>query len=187
MSQGWGQGGNQGWGQGGNQGWGQGGNNNQGWGQGGNNNQGWGQGQQHHQGGQQGWGQGGHQGGQQQGWQQQQGWGQGGQQQQNWGQGGQGGSNTNSLFNPNRDYLIITALSDKLALDVSGNPQSKGKMIIWKKHGENNQLFRFRHQGGNRYQIISKMGTAVEVPGNSSAKGVQIHTSGLNNSPNEFW
>ena len=171
MSQGWGKGG-------GNQGWGQGGGN-QGWGQGGQQQGGWGQGGQQQQGG---WGQGGQQ--------QQGGWGQGGQQQGGWGQGGQQhqqGNQGSSLFNANRDYIITTALSDNLALDVSGNPQSKGKMIIWKKHGENNQLFRIRHSGGNKYQIISKLGTAVEVPGGSSAKGVQIHTSGLNNSPSEFW
>ena len=40
---------------------------------------------------------------------------------------------------------------------------------------------------GNLYQITSKMDTAVEVPGNSSSKGVQIHTSELKNSHNEFW
>lgn len=77
-------------------------------------------------------------------------------------------------------------MNEDLVLDVSGNPQDKGKVIIWKKHGKNNQRFRFRHQNG-RYQIISKTGFAVEIPGNSSAKGVQVFASQLNNAPNEYW
>ena len=70
-----------------------------------------------------------------------------------------------------------------MALDVSNDSKTKGKLIIWKKHGENNQRFRFREKNGT-YQIISNLGATVEVPGNSSSKGVQIHASNANNTPN---
>ena len=104
---------------------------NQGWGNQGNQGQGWGQqGQGWGQQNQQGWGQ-----------QNQQGWGQQGQQGQGWNpQSNQGwnpqhGQLGGGLFG-GQDYIITTALDDHMALDVSGDPKTQGKMIIWKKHGK---------------------------------------------------
>ena len=188
QSQGWGQQGqNQGWGQQGqqgqqNQGWGQPGQQNQGWGQQGQQSQGWGQqGQQN-----QGWGQ----QGQNQGWGQQgqnQGWGQQGQQ-----HGQQHGEQQASLFSPHQEYIILTALNEGMALDVSGDPKSKGKMILWKKHGEKNQRFKIKQGTGaysNQYQIFSGMGENItmEVPNNSTGKGVQLYVNSANGTPNEYW
>lgn len=52
-----------------------------------------------------------------------------------------------------------------MSLDVSGNPSENKKLLVWEKHGKDNQLFRIRNVNG-RYQIISKAGNAVEVAGN---------------------
>lgn len=165
---GWGQQGQGGWGQQGHQG--HHGQQQGGWGQQGQQGQGgWGQqGQQ----GQGGWGQQGQQG-------QQGSWGQQGQQQGNWGQQVQGGA-----FNPNQDYLILTALDPNKALDVSqGNNSSKFKMLIWTKHGQKNQRFRFRQVGNGTYQILSLLGGTVEVP-NGSTGNAQILVSQPNNTQN---
>lgn len=161
---GWGNQGQQGWGQQGQGGWGQ-----QGQGQGGWGNQGQGQGQG-------GWG---NQGQGQGGWGQQAqgqgGWGQQGQQQQgqqgqgqgSWGQQGQqqGQQPINlpqNLFNPNQDYIIVTAIDPSKALDVSqGNDSSKNKIILWQKHGSKNQRYKFKAVGNGRYQIYSGLGGTV--------------------------
>ena len=170
-NKGWGQqGGQQGWGgqQGGQQGW-----NQQGGQQG---QQGWNQGQQ---GGQQGWNQG-QQGGQQ-------GWNQQGQQgQQSWGQQGQqgwgGNQGASSLFAPGLDYIITSALDNSKALDVSlGTDKSKYHLLLWSRHGNNNQRFKIREVGGGKYQILSNLGGTVEVPNGSTANGIQIYISQPNN------
>lgn len=175
-----GHGGQQGWGgQGGQQGWGQQGQN-QGWGQQGQQgqqNQGWGQ--QGQQGQQGGWGQQGQQG-QQGGWGQQHqqgGWGQqgqGGQQNQGWGNQNQPGF-IDSLFDQNRNYAISTVLDNDKVIDVSqGNNETKNKLILWHKSGDNNQKFKFKAYGGGRYQILPLSGGALQVTNNSSVNGEQL-------------
>ena len=69
-----------------------------------------------------------------------------------------------------------------MALDVSGNKADNNKLIIWKKHGKDNQCFKIKHQNG-KYQLISKKGKAVEVVGGSSDKGAKLHANSLNNVP----
>jgi hypothetical protein len=87
-------------------------------------------------------------------------------------------------FNPNQDYMILTALDPNKALDVSlGNDSSKFKMLIWTKHGQKNQRFRFRQVGGGTYQILSLLGGTVEVP-NGSTGNAQILVSQPNNTQN---
>lgn len=83
--------------------------------------------------------------------QQGQGWGQQPQQNQGWGQGGGMGG---SLFQDYVNYTITTALDKNMVLDVSGDPKTKGSMIIWKKHGEENQRFRIKNVNG-KYLIES--------------------------------
>jgi len=209
QQQGWGQQGQQqqGWGQQGQQGqqgqWGKPavnvpGQQQQGWGQQGAQQGQWGQqGQQ----GQQGWGQQGQQGQWgQQGQQGQQGWGQQGQ--QGWGQQGQNqgfgqqgqnqgfGQQTNqaSLFNPNQDYSIFTALDDDKVADVSqGNDNTRFKLILWHKSGDKNQRFRFRAVGNGKYQILSNAGGALQVPNGAGSNGIQLLSGQNSNSPSEFF
>ena len=90
------------------------------------------------------------------------------------------------------EYVITTALDDNMALDISQDPKTKGKMILWKKHGETNQKFKIMQGQGKfsgQYQITSSMGANItmEVPSNSTAKGVQIYVNSANGTPNEFW
>ena len=97
-----------------------------------------------------------------------------------------------SLFSSHMEYVITTALDDNMALDISQDPKTKGKMILWKKHGETNQKFKIMQGQGKfsgQYQITSSMGANItmEVPSNSTAKGVQIYVNSANGTPNEFW
>ena len=82
--------------------------------------------------------------------------------------------------------MIFTALDDDYCLDVSqGNDGTKFKMLLWKKHGEKNQRFRFKQVNGTKYQIFSSLGATVEVPNNSTANGMQILAGQPNNAANE--
>ena len=76
----------------------------------------------------------------------------------------------------------MSALNDKMALDVSGNVAQNNKIIIYESNGQDNQRFHFKHHNG-KYQIISKAGKAVEVIGGSKDKGTKIHANNLKNSP----
>ncbi len=117
-----------------------------------------------------------------------QGWGaqgtQGTQGTQGWGAQGTGtqggtynqgqGFNASSLFDPNREYMVFSALDDDdLVLDVSqANNATKGSMIIWEKNNGKNQRFRFVSRPNNAYQIVSVLNNfTVEVPNNSTANG----------------
>jgi hypothetical protein len=73
-----------------------------------------------------------------------------------------------------------------MALDVSQDPQTKNKMLLWSKHQQKNQLFRIKEQDG-KYLILSSSGATLEVPNNSTAKGVQMYVNQPNNTPNEYW
>ena len=188
QGQGWGGQGNQGWGNQGQQGWGgqQGPPGQQGWGNQGQ--QGWGnQGQQGWGQGQQGWGNQGPQG--QQGWGNQgpqQGWGGNQGQQGGWGNQGQQWGNQQDYFNSNMEYVITSAMNREMALDVSQDPDTFGKVILWTKHGEKNQRFRLRNHNG-RHVIFSSLGATMEVPQNSQENGAFILASQPNNTVNEHW
>ena len=82
-----------------------------------------------------------------------------------------------------------------MALDVSALQADKGKMILWPRKDSKkniNQRFKIRQGTGNfsnQYQIFSCVGqgVTVEVPNNSTGKGVQIYVNSANNTPNEYW
>lgn len=71
-----------------------------------------------------------------------------------------------------------------MALDISQNPSNRGMMILWKKHGENNQRFRIKEYNNGTYLIMSLNGHTVEVPKMSQENGTQIYVSQQNNTPN---
>ena len=59
------------------------------------------------------------------------------------------------LFDFSKEYMILSGLNPNMALDVSQGSSNKNMMIIWEKHGKNNQRFKFKgHQG--QYQIYSE-------------------------------
>lgn len=171
----------------------------------GNQRQGWGQvGQQgFSQPGQQGWANQGHhqysQGWptQGQGWGQpkQQGWGMKGQQtlvqqgQQNWGQKqsfqaqNKSFDQPTSFFDPNQDYILVTALDLSMVADVSqANNKTKSKLIIWDKSGDKNQRFRIVAVGNGKYQIFSNAGGIIQVPKASMSNGTQLIAGSNSNS-----
>jgi hypothetical protein len=82
--------------------------------------------------------------------------------------------------------MIFTALdADDYCLDVSqGNDSTKSKMLLWKKNGDKNQRFRFKPVANGKYQIISGLGSTVEVPNSSTANGMQILAGQPNNEQN---
>jgi hypothetical protein len=99
---------------------------------------------------------------------------------------GSGGGQQSSLFNPNQDYLLITGLNKGMVADVSqGN--DRNRLILWSKSGDKNQRFRIRAVGNGKYQIVSCMGGALQIPNGSGANGVQIINSQQMNSPGEMW
>jgi len=50
---------------------------------------------------------------------------------------------------------LLTALSNKLALDVSQSNHDKNNLIVWEYNGGDNQKFLFTLLGGNKYAIFS--------------------------------
>jgi hypothetical protein len=150
---GWGHGQQKGWGNQPNQGWGQPNKPNQGWGN--QPNQGWGN--QPNQGGNQ-WGNQPNQGGQ-------------------W-----GNQPSTSIFNPGQDYLMISGIDNGMVADVSqGN--DRNKLILWKKSKDKNQRYRFNAVGNGKYQILSQVGGAIQIPNGSGANGVQALSGPQCNSP----
>lgn len=91
------------------------------------------------------------------------------------------------MFQPGIDYMIFTALNEGFAMDISQSPLEKGKIIIYEKHGKENQRFRLRQVQGGKYQILTKTGKCLEVPKDKTKDKVQILTNDINNAPNEFW
>ena len=63
----------------------------------------------------------------------------------------------------------------------------KGKLIIYKKHGEENQQFKIRQVQNGKYYLLTKDGKCLEVPKSSDKNGVQITCKDLDNDVNEFW
>lgn len=64
-----------------------------------------------------------------------------------------------------------------------GNNETKNKLILWNRSGDNNQKFRFKSYGGGRYQILSNAGGALQVPNNSSGNGEQLQAGQASGSP----
>lgn len=79
----------------------------------------------------------------------------------------------NPLFSPNQDYVIVSGLNQDLALDVSDDHMTRGKAIIWKKHGMKNQRFRISEQGG-KFILFNFGGGVLGVEGGSSDRGAKI-------------
>lgn len=77
------------------------------------------------------------------------------------------------LFDPNAAYMFLAVNDKKFVLDVSQDPKEKGKLIIWKKKGDRNQLFRIVYNPNNGwYQIISCLDQRViSAPGNAPDNG----------------
>jgi hypothetical protein len=90
-----------------------------------------------------------------------------------------------SLFNPNQDYIILTALNKNRALDVSQG-HDKGSCLIWDKHGNPNQRYRLR-AAGNRYQICPNSGGQLQVPNGNNSNGIQIMAGSVGTAPNQTW
>ena len=59
------------------------------------------------------------------------------------------------LFDPHKEYMILSGLSGVMALDVSQDPSSKNMMIIWEKNGQKNQRFKIKGHNG-QYLILSE-------------------------------
>ena len=63
-----------------------------------------------------------------------------------------------------KKYRLLTALSNKMAFDVSKNHYDKNNLIIWEFNKGENQKFYFTYLGGNRYAIFSaKNDQIIEV------------------------
>ena len=58
-------------------------------------------------------------------------------------------------------------MNSNLALDVSQDPSTKNKLILWKKHGMKNQRFRISEQNG-KLVLMNFSGGVIGVPNNSS-------------------
>lgn len=71
-----------------------------------------------------------------------------------------------------------------MVLDVSKNPGDNNKLIIWQRHGMENQRFRIQYVN-NRYQLMSRNGNALQpLKGQNGAK---IHANTYVNGESEFW
>ena len=73
-----------------------------------------------------------------------------------------------------------------MALDVSQGEENRNMLILWDRHGEANQRFRFKPIYG-KYAIFSTNGATIEVPNGATDDGVQIYVNYPNNTPNEHW
>ena len=70
-----------------------------------------------------------------------------------------------------------------MALDVSNKSGNKNCLILWKKHGKKNQVFKIMSQNG-KYVIFSSQGGTVEVPQGSTNNETKIVVSQPNNAQN---
>jgi hypothetical protein len=91
------------------------------------------------------------------------------------------------LFHPDQEYVILCKKKPEMALDVSKDPKHQQKVILWSKHGKNNQ--RFKIQGGNgKFKIVSQENHHVlTVPGSSSNNGEKICGYSGSNAHGDFW
>jgi hypothetical protein len=109
------------------------------------------------------------------------------------GWGNQPGYNQNqgyqpqALFNPNQDYIILSALNKGKALDVSQGQKDRNKILLWSKHGNQNQRYKIKLSNNGRYQIYSNAGGVLQVPGGTPANGTQLAAGQQMNSPGEFF
>lgn len=102
-----------------------------------------------------------------QNWSNEGGWGHDAKHGNNQNQGFQQSAKLSPPFNPNQDLTIISALNQNLVLDISQNPQSMNKLILWKKHGMNNQKFRIAEKDG-KYMFLNYSGGVLAVSNSSS-------------------
>ena len=58
-------------------------------------------------------------------------------------------------------------MNPNLALDVSQDPTTKNKLILWKKHGMKNQRFRISEQNG-KLVLMNFNGGVIGVPNSSN-------------------
>lgn len=72
-------------------------------------------------------------------------------------------------------------------MDVSNSLLERGKIIVYKRHGQENQRFKFRHVQDGKYLIITNKGKCLEVPKDKTKDGVQIVTKDIDNALNEYW
>ena len=89
-------------------------------------------------------------------------------------------------FSPNQDLTIISALNQSLVLDVSQNPDTMNKLILWKRHGMNGQRFRIAEKDG-KYMLMNFYGGALSVVNNSSKDEAEIVANNPSYSANEVW
>lgn len=95
--------------------------------------------------------------------------------------------NQGPLFNPHQDHVILSKCNPNMALDCSKDPEDKHKLILWNKHGKNNQRFKFPYHNG-KYMIVSQdHGQVVEVPKDSNESGKKIKAGKQSNSMGEQW
>lgn len=80
-----------------------------------------------------------------------------------------------------KKYRLKSAISDKLALDVSQNPNDRDNLILWEWSNGENQKFMFTHLGGNRYAMFSaKTNQIIEVPDNDESNGARLRAGHQN-------
>ncbi len=73
------------------------------------------------------------------------------------------GFNNMALFNPLQNYLILSALDQGKALDVSQTDPEHG-LVLWDKGNKsNNQLFKLIPNINGKYTIISVAGGALQA------------------------
>lgn len=92
----------------------------------------------------------------------------------------------NVLFNAHQDYIITSAVNHSMALDVSQGHQNKHKMILWNKHGNQNQRWKIKEMNG-KFILMSGAGGVLEVPQGSQNNGTHISVGMANNQVNEYW
>ena len=59
-------------------------------------------------------------------------------------------------------------------------------MILWSRHGDQNQRFKIKQHYG-KYLIMGFNGGTMEVAQSSTEDGARIYVSQPNNTPNEQW
>jgi hypothetical protein len=82
--------------------------------------------------------------------------------------------------------VIVSGLNQDLALDVSDDHMTRGKVIIWKKHGMKNQRFRISEQGG-KLILFNFGGGVLGVEGGSSDRGAKIVAKNPQYHQDETW
>lgn len=75
-----------------------------------------------------------------------------------------------------------------MALDSSGDPNSRRQTILWEKHGGPNQQWIFYPAQNGAYFIVNcqDQGT-LEIPNQHPQPGAELHSSQPNRTPNEMW